>query len=167
MHTSFKMLAAGVLATVAAGERASTTLAQTQVESVTHPCVAGNDCLQYKVDDALQAIIDETEANFDGIAADADDYMDDILKGIRGLRFQLTDDVNDRADDLIASLTGRVNDTLSALADALAAHQQNIADSRWDIALGRASLTLCVPHATRNPLAAAGGKEMYQFMRQY
>ena len=58
MHTSYKLLAAGVLASVTAGERLSTTLAQTQAESVTHPCVAGYDCLNYKVDDALNWIID-------------------------------------------------------------------------------------------------------------
>ena len=92
MPSSLKLLAAGVLATMSAA-------------SVTHPCHAGYDCLEYKTTDALDAMIDEVSDAKDQCLDTAYDFREELIAEIRELRAELSEDAAERSAASIATLT--------------------------------------------------------------
>lgn len=117
MQTSFRLLAAGVLASTAAAAEAT---------SVTHPCVAGYDCLEYKVSDALDALLDEADDARKECLDTAYDLREDLIAEIKALRTELQQESRDRADASISTLTDVVEASLASLDETLAGIKERV-----------------------------------------
>jgi ElaB/YqjD/DUF883 family membrane-anchored ribosome-binding protein len=121
MPTSFKLLAAGVLAHIAAG-------------SVTHPCHAGYDCLEYKATDALDAMVDEVADAKNECLDTAYDFREDLIAEIRELRAELAQDAADRSAASISTLTDAAADAIDRINALLGEIRDAIADEKIETA---------------------------------
>ena len=121
MPSSLKLLAAGVLAHIAAG-------------SVTHPCHAGYDCLEYKATDALDAMVDEVADAKNECLDTAYDFREDLIAEIRELRAELAQDAADRSAASIATLTDAAADAIARIQALLGEIRDAIADEKIETA---------------------------------
>ena len=67
----------------------ASTAAAVEAESVTHPCHAGYDCLEYKVTDALDHLLDEANDDKNECLDAAYDLREELIDTIRNLREEL------------------------------------------------------------------------------
>ena len=123
MQTSFRLVAAGVLASTAAAAEAT-------AESVTHPCVAGYDCLEYKVTDTLDTLIDEADDARKECLDSAYDLREELIDEIKTLRVELQQASRDRADASISALTDVVEASLASLDGTLANIKDRLKDEK-------------------------------------
>merc|ERR1712151_600637 len=121
MPSSMKLLAAGVIASFAAA-------------SVTHPCHAGYDCLEYKSTDALDAMVAEVNDTKNECLATAYDFREELIAEIRELRAELSQDSFDRSAASIAILTDAAADAIDRINALLGEIRDAIADEKVDTA---------------------------------
>jgi hypothetical protein len=112
MQSSLRLLGAAVIASTAAA---------VEVESVTHPCYAGYDCLDYKVTNALDKLLDEADDDRKECLDAAYDLREELIATIRELRVDLQQASRDRAAASISVLTDAVEASLASLDETLAA----------------------------------------------
>jgi hypothetical protein len=127
MPSSLKLLAAGVLASFAAA-------------SVTHPCHAGYDCLEYKTTDALDAMVDEVNDTKNTCLETAYDFREELIAEIRELRAELSQEAAERSAASIDTLTGAAADAIDRIEAFQAEVKDQIADRKIETARNVRSL---------------------------